>query len=513
MRITKPWRLALRPALLWGMVLLLAGCATTPAPISTAQQLTGQEGAVVFKFITNGSAASDPAETLSSITLRRELAPGATATPQDTAVLTRSREVTNTTAVFSGMVAPGRYRVSHATGYAGNTTYTFPLGSNFTPFSVKKGEVSLLGTMLVQPLEGTRFVVGYVPPDAELTQTFEVLFPALAQQTRGQPVNTFEPSTTLTQRIAVAPLFKQMTTAYNGLQATSDGTLLAGSKMGRVIWRKTGENRWRTLHLDTWREVLSVRTYRDGLLAAGEEGLLRYSADEGKTWKALTPPDQGLIAVAEPLPNGKVIALVRRNTNWSAYVSDDLMAGNWRKVGVFQQERSLNVPWQNAIALASGNRAGIMMPNGEYLVVDGSSETIERRSTGVSTFGAQVMPDGMLVVQGGTMTRTTMVSTDGGKTWTDLNTSRFVVAITFANPKTAYAIGPVDPGIFAGTYALMVSRDGAKTWKKAGEVPGGKPGDTRNLFVDRTDGSLLAFMQNGQVMRSTDEGKTWTRNL
>lgn len=506
-------RAHLRFACLGVLAWLLAGCATAPAPISTAQQLTGQEGAVVFKFITNGSTASDPAETLSSITLRRELAPGATATPQDTAVLSRSREMTHTTAVFSGMVPPGHYRVSHATGFAGNITYTFPLSNNFTPFQVKKGEVSLLGTMLVQPLEGSRFVVGYVPPDAELTQTFEVLFPALAQQTRGQPVNTFESSPTLTQRAAVAPLFKQMSTAYNGLQGSANGTVLAGSKMGRVIWRKAGEPRWRTLHIETWKEVLSVRTYRDGLLAAGEEGLLRYSADEGKTWQALTPPDAGLIAVAEPLPNGKVITLVRRNTTWTAYASDDLMAGQWRKLGTFQQERSLNVPWQNAIALASGNRAGIMMPNGEYLVVDGQSETIERRSTGVSTFGAQVMPDGMLVVQGGTMTRTTLVSADGGNTWTDLNTSRFLLAITFANPKTAYAVAPVDPGIFPGPYALMVSRDGAKTWKKSGELPGALPGHVRNLLIDRTDNSLLAFMQNGQVMRSTDEGKTWARSL
>lgn len=452
------WNHRLRWACLGLLGWLLAGCATTPVPISTTQTLTGQEGAVVFKFITNGSAASDPAETLSSITLKRELAPGATATPQDTAVLSRTREMTHSTAVFSGMVAPGRYYLSHATGYAGNTTYTFPL-SGFSKFEVKKGAVSLLGTLLVQPLEGTRFVVGYVPPEAELIQTFVSLFPALAQQTRDQPVNTFETSAELTRRGLMAPQFKQMTTAYNGLQAAADGTLMAGSKMGRVIWRKAGEQRWRTFHLDTWKEVLSVRAYREGLLAAGEEGLLRYSADEGKTWQALTPPDQGLIAVAEPLPNGKVIALVRRNTTWSAYASDDLMAGQWRKLGTFQQERSLNVPWQNAIALASGNRAGILMPNGEYLVVDGGSETIERRSTGVSTFGAQVLPDGMLVVQGGTMTRSTFVSTDGGKNWTDLNTSRFVLAITFANPKTAYAIGPVDPGIFAGTYALMVSHD------------------------------------------------------
>jgi photosystem II stability/assembly factor-like uncharacterized protein len=492
---------------------LLAGCVTAPAPISTNRTLTGQEGAVVFKFITNGTAAFDPAETLASITLKRDLAPGAKETSQDTAILSRTRAVTNSTAVFSGMVAPGRYRIIQATGNRGNVTYTFPIQRMLTEFDVRKGEVSLLGTLVVQPLEGSRFTVGYVPPDAELTETFEALFPALARQTHDQPANTFQPSSDLRQRELLVPQVRQLTSAYNGAKLAPDGTVLAGGKMGRVIWHKPGAMRWRVVNLPTWKEVLSVAIYRGGLLVAGEEGLLRYSTDDGKTWQSLAPPDRGLIAAAEPLPDGKVIALVRRDMEWTAYASDDVLAGAWRKIGSFGQEQSLNVPWQVPITLASGTRVGVMMPNGVFQVVDGKSETIERHSTGVSTFGAQAMPDGMLVVRGGTMTASTLVSADGGKTWTDLNTSRFVQAITFADARTSYAVGPVDPGLFAGKLALMVSRDGAKTWTKSGEVPGEGPGAVRSLFYDRSDRSLFAFMQNGQVQRSTDEGKTWTRSL
>lgn len=512
------WNARLRAAGLCFTMALLAGCATTPPPISSEQKLTGQEGAVVFRLITNAGAATDPAETLSSITLKRDIAPGAQAVPEDTAILTRTREMTSSTAVFSGMVAPGRYRVSHAAGFSGNITYTYPLGGRLSPFEVKKGQVSLLGTLLVQPLEGSRFVVGYVAPEAELTRTYESLFPALAEQTRGQPVNSFESSTELSQSALRAQAFRLMTTAYNGLQASADGTLLAGSKMGRVIWRKSGERRWRALQIDTWKEVLSVRPYRNGLLAAGEEGLLRYTADEGKTWQALTPPAPGLIAAAEPLSNGKVLALVRRGVVWGAYVSEDPIAGNWRKLASFEQERSLNVSWQNAITLVGNNRAGVLMPNGEFLVVDGNTETLERRSTGVSTFNAQVLPDGMMVMQGGIMTRTTLISTDGGKVWTDLDTSRFIVNITFANRNTAYAIAPAEPPTLfspARVWVLTVSRDGAKTWTKSGGLPNGAtlPDQVRQLFVDPADGALLAFMKNGQVYRSTDEGATWSRNL
>jgi len=57
----------------------------------------------------------------------------------------------------------------------------------------------------------------------------------------------------------------------------------------------------------------------------------------------------------------------------------------------------------------------------------------------------------------------------------------------------------------------MVSRDGGKTWKKSGEVPGGNPALVRLLRVERHDGALLAVLSQGRVIRSTDEGATWSR--
>jgi photosystem II stability/assembly factor-like uncharacterized protein len=506
----------MRPLLLatLGVVLaFLAGCATTPPPISRAQTLSGQEGAVLMRLITNGAEANDPTETLSSLTLKREVPPGAQAAAEDTAILRRTREMTNSTAVFSGMVAPGRYRLSHANGLFANTTYTFPLAGRLGSFEVKPREVSLLGSLLVQPLPGQRFLVGYLAPETELTSTFESLFPALAEQTRGQPPQGFEPSEQLVRSAALAPVLRSLATALNGIESTPDGSLLAGSKMGRVVWRKPGEALARTLQIDTWLEVLSVRVYRQGLLAAGEEGLLRYSGDEGKTWQALPAPAPGLIAAAEPLGNGKVLALVRRGTQWSAHVSDDPFLGGWRLLASFEQERSINMPWQNAIVLAGRDRAGVFMPNGELLLVDGNTQALERRSIGVSTSGVQILADGTLLALGGNIARTTFISTDGGRQWRDLDTSRFVSAITAADAKTFYAVAPIDPGFFAGTYALMVSRDGAKTWKKSGEVPGGDPAQVRSLLVDRHDGALLAVLSQGRVMRSTDEGATWTRGL
>jgi hypothetical protein len=494
-------------------LMALGGCATAPSPITKSQTLSGQEGAVVLKLITNGTSVGDPAETLSSLTLRRELGVGVQPTALDTVVLSRTRELTNSTAVFSGLLAPGRYQISSANGARFNISYTYPL-NGYGAFEVKSQRVTLLGTLLLQPTVGNRFVLGHVPPEAELKETFNTLFPTLARQTLNEPNGTFEPTAELTRRGLAARTFKQIPTGvFNGTQLRADGNVLAGSKMGRILWRKAGEKTWSSLEIDTWREVMSVRIYRGGLLAAGEEGLLRLSTDEGKTWQDLTPPAPGLIALAEPLPNGKVLALVRRNTSWQAFLSDNLLAGSWRSIGSFEQERSLNFPMQTATIFSNGENSGVLMPNGEAQMFAAQSESIERRSAGVSVFDAHVTPNGLLVVQGGSLTRSTLISSDGGKTWRDMNTSRFVLAITFANATTAYAVAPIAPGIFPGAYGLMVSRDGAKTWKQAGVLPGQEASNDTRLRVDPSDGTLLAFMIDGRILRSADEGKTWIRAL
>lgn len=90
------------------------------------------------------------------------------------------------------------------------------------------------------------------------------------------------------------------------------------------------------------------------------------------------------------------------------------------------------------------------------------------------------------------------------------NTSRFVVAIAFKDAQTAYAVAPIAPGVFAGEIGLMTTRDGGKTWSHTGKPPGLTGAHSvRQMMVDRADGSLLAFLPDNVIVRSTDEGKNW----
>lgn len=312
---------------------------------------------------------------------------------------------------------------------------------------------------------------------------------------------------------ARAPAFRGVSTRLNDVHLTADGSLLAGSKMGRVIWRKAGEKVIRKLQVDTWLEILSVRAYRNGLLVAGEEGLLRYSDNEGKTWKALVAPTPGIVAAIEPTSDGKLLALIQRGKQWSVHVSDDPMAGGWRELASFERIL-LSLRGGDPLAVAGSGRVGAMMTNGEFFVVDGTTEKLERHSSGAGVAYVQWLGDGTLIARAESRRGSSVRSTDGGRHWVELNTYNDTVAVTAADAQVFYAVAPNAPGLVIGAkMALMVSRDGTKTWSQSGSVPGGSPFDVRNLLFDHTDSSLLAILSDGRVMRSTDEGQTWSQLL
>ena len=496
------------------VALVLAGCVTTPAPIKAEQTLDGTEGAVVVKLIGKNGSVWDTIETLSSLSLfnTRTLAPGEHYNAYDNVTLTRTNALTNSTVIFSGMVRPGTYRITHAAGFRGSITYTFPFQQtpNLSEFDVKTGQITMLGTLLVQPLEGNRFVIGYIAPDEEFRATVRQLYPVLAEQAKARPVNTFWPSAQLNKNIEFGRRIARIHTGWNSVHQDADGTYLSGGKMGSVVMRKPGENQWRLLNVGALAEVRSVYRVNGGLLAAGEEGLLRYSQDDGRTWAKLTPPDPGLIEAAVPLKSGKILALGRRDGLWTMYVSDSLENINWRKLNSFKDGASLNIAWLPAMCFAWRDGVGVMMPNGDFYEADGERGTATLVNTGPTTSEAYVMPNGTLFKTAGNLGSSRYTSSDQGKTWSEVKFPRFSFRAATNDANTIYTIAAIDPGFYPGPYGLKTSRDGGKTWVHTGTFPGDDPVETLQLAVDRVDSSLLAFMTRGRIMRSSDEGKTWS---
>lgn len=455
----------------------------------------------------------DPAETVSMVSIRKlKSASYPVDARPEVYTLFRTQKSTHTTAIFSGMVPAGRYTLVRATGVQGNTTYSFPLEIMVSQFEVKTNQVSFLGTLVIHPLEGKRFNVGYVPPDGEMQETFEQLFPSMAQQTKGQPFNAMEMTPLMRQRSELAPYFKPLTTAMNGMFQSDSGDFYYGSKLGTAYWRKAGTKSWRFVDVGSWREVLTLRPLGSALVAAGEEGLLRYSVDEGKTWASLVPPEHGSIHALIPTGGGKVAALVKRDDLWTVYTSSDLWKGRWQKLDSFPHESSINIPWQRSPHIISTpSWLGVMMPNGILYGVDLKTEKLSRRAN--NSFSARdliSLGGDSILLKGVRFATTFLISDDLGQTWTELPLSRFPGFVAAKDRRNLFALTS-EGGVSGGQIQMKGSRDGGVTWSVTGTPPT-KPGwvSIVGMQIDKYDGSLLLFYKDGNRMRSQDEGKTWS---
>lgn len=91
-------------------------------------------------------------------------------------------------------------------------------------------------------------------------------------------------------------------------------------------------------------------------------------------------------------------------------------------------------------------------------------------------------------------------TSDGGATWTrreDLPAVRGLTdSLTFPSPSAGFA---------GGFNAILVTRDGGRTWKVAHEAQGGVVRDV--FFFDERTG--WAVGHNGLVLRTRDGGQTW----
>lgn len=107
-------------------------------------------------------------------------------------------------------------------------------------------------------------------------------------------------------------------------------------------------------------------------------------------------------------------------------------------------------------------------------------------------------------------------SADGGKTWTERRAFRALSDIRAVDKQRWIAVGspvsvgftgaPKDPLLDAKACRALYSRDGGKTWSPSK----GSDGSTclRGLFARK--GLALAVGDGGAILRSEDDGETWT---
>ena len=240
--------------------------------------------------------------------------------------------------------------------------------------------------------------------------------------------------------------------------------VLAGVPLGHGIFRSTDRARsWQAATDAAGRSVLDLAISANGkaFYAATNRGLLR-STDGGALWPVLDASAGTTLVAAHPRKPAFVFAV------------------------------------QEGVLLRSTD-GGITRT-----AVDGP----------VGTAAIAFAPAGQRIVMYAGADNGLWRSTDDGRTWSDMNRS-------FASPPhvASVAVDPADPriiyiGLQEGRRVLLKSRDGGATWRasQSGLPAAGETLPTiSEIAVDRTNPSTVYAVAGGELFRSLDGGRGWSR--
>lgn len=508
------FRWALPACLLFSM--LLTGCISSK-PLDVAKPPSSDSGAVVLRIVSDGyHGHRDFTRFVLAARIRRD---GASAGSGPSRVrLVRERGATNSSVVLGGVVAPGLYYLEGLE--TGQESY--PFKEDALRFEVKAGGTSFLGTLVYY---GGGEVPQHVPLDAASRESFEQSFPAIFGTLSAKRELMLPVSSGLPDALRSVSALKRYAQASDQWAQLENGDFAAPGRLGTVLYRKQGSSRRVVLDVGDWREVLAVSAFMGGLLVAGEEGLLRFSADGGATWRAMPSPGRGMIRAVRPLTQGGVMAIVRTGDRWSAHATQDAFAGGWREVAEFSfeesrgaddplvsraggtQKRDLPDPdWQplpRVVGVANG--VGLMRTDGAYRLVDPSGQVRSALAGPVADLKAT--RDGLLSIRKWRAVGMSL-SADEGMTWSDLRLLPSTLAVAFQDRRTYFAIAAASADGLRRQYATYVTRDGGETWSQSGTSPV-EPGQAVRLWVT-TEGALQIEVETGDVLQSVDAGARWT---
>jgi hypothetical protein len=535
---------------IWLAVAAILACACALAQSDKPQALEGGNGFVVVRVVTH---AAVPHPLMGYNTRWRNLvlqSPGGAQVQLSSAPDAGRRS----TQIFAEQLAEGRYRVA-ALRSGGASISLAPSGLDF---EVKRGRITNLGTLIVQPVGNSEYTVLPFPGIDDVreylareqptiaaaagaetlgwsggksadgtasgprwlavsntaaggiigTITMNLIQAKIDADAKTVPVAAWKETTGDADRLRLA---KRQTYSLNALQRLPDGRIAAGTNLGQVLLRHP-ETGWQRFDLEDPREITALYA-PDGehIVAGGEEGLLVSTQDGGRTWVRHRPPVAGGLIVHIAEYEGQVLVLSVLNDDFRLHSTRDLGSGEWREL---KQEKMdflglrLHPHMQGMGALHEGRY---------YMAVPGKPIHVLDLAAGTWT---SAKPDGpfrfMGAVKGGFAYATGAInrvapylSRDGGATWTKLEnscTATFsgVLSVAFLSPGDAYLLC-YDVGMWSNAYAIKRTKDGGAMWTNVlAEIPG------RPFQMYATPEVLLYVDVTGQVHASRDAGITWT---
>ena len=334
------------------------------------QAFEGTNGFVVLRIVTN---AAVPLALMGYNTKWRTLALQS-ADGAEVQLSPAPDDGRRSTQVFAQQLPEGRYNpvVLRSTG-------TISLSGSDLGFEVKRGRVTNLGTLVVQPTGNNEYTVLPFPGSEDLRELVAREAPALAAAAGGEtlgwsggkgadgtalgphwtvvsntaaggiigtitmniiqakidseaktaPVVAWKQTTDPAARLRLA---KQSTYSLNAVQRLPGGEIAAGTNLGQVMLRHP-ESGWARFDLEDPREITALHApSRERMVAGGEEGLLVSTQDGGKTWMRHRPPAPGVLIVHIAEHEGQTLVLSALGDDFRLHSTRDLGSGEWREL-------------------------------------------------------------------------------------------------------------------------------------------------------------------------------------
>lgn len=304
----------------------------------------------------------------------------------------------------------------------------------------------------------------------------------------------------------------QKESIHASTQSTFDpNIILVGTIEGVWISKDSGEN-FKKIESSTMPiniDSLAIDPRGTSTIYAGTWWRIFKSTDSGKTWRVIINgmiDDSDVFAVTIDSKNpDHVIASACSGIyeSWNA-------GENWKKVqGIPSQSRRTRDIVQHP------SRPGTIYAGtteGFWMSVDGGKSWSITTTKNLEINSITVNADEPNRVYIGTNNYGIMVSTDGGRNFTQTNdnfTSRFTYNIV-ADRERAERLYAVTQNTATGGGFLFLSTDGGKTWTQNKSLDAVKISPF-TILQDRTNANTMFLGTNVGIWRSLDRGVTWTQ--
>ncbi|UJF22581.1 hypothetical protein [Shewanella sp. OMA3-2] len=454
--------------------------------------------------------------------------------------LTPTQEGLIDSQIFIGSMPDGRYMISSLYSFYNGGDYTswltMPVDVMAGIFTVKKGQLTNLGSIVFQPLLNVQeksfwsqqsSKKAYVTRLNTLRAIDSFLFthyPNLANSLNLDNVLTWEKDTLDSFRSELSTLSRQNAYGKTAMPLSIHGKSVIASKFGQLKWQDK-QDKWHQVNLATNSQLAAILETEDMIMVAGERGEIFTAKDWQQAWTPVSrvPATEAIIWFGAG--KSSYYAMTQSSNEYSAYKFSSL-ASDWQKLTSFQRNT-------NNFLTVIGNVFPIITKSGQLSVLN--DKKLFQHDLITDTW-KEIRTDSMLAIASlptGDLAGVEVSQWDGigdqvisqnsGESWISIN--RYLKS--FADGEAEKSV----PLMLADGTVLTLGREGLKSTngkrasselkiisthistandKKSWQYHGFAKSDCETLLAQISSKEELYFLcDKGDIVFTKDFGMTW----